>query len=73
MQSLSFLYVSGPVQFTRGLQQIENHHVGLVDHPGPEPVCLKVFSQQNAFSIYGAYHFIFFNAHKWLVIIVIQI
>ncbi|XP_065148371.1 P2X purinoceptor 7-like [Paramisgurnus dabryanus] len=41
-------------QVTRRLQQLEERPTCMVDHPGFEPVCLNVFSLQNACNIYRA-------------------
>ncbi|XP_078025266.1 P2X purinoceptor 7-like [Epinephelus lanceolatus] len=41
-------------QVTRRLQQLPEPPSCMVDHPGLEPVCLNVFSLQNALNIYRA-------------------
>nr|XP_055049595.1 P2X purinoceptor 7-like [Misgurnus anguillicaudatus] len=41
-------------QVQRRLQQVENPPACMVDHPGLEPVCLNVFSLQNAYNIFRA-------------------
>ncbi|XP_026106003.1 P2X purinoceptor 7-like [Carassius auratus] len=41
-------------QVTRRMQQLEVTPSCMVDHPGMDPVCLNVFSLQNAFNIYRA-------------------
>ncbi|XP_033969650.1 P2X purinoceptor 7-like [Trematomus bernacchii] len=43
-------------QVSRRMQELELSVPCMVDHPGLEPVCLNVFSLQNAFNIYRAEH-----------------
>ena len=58
MQSSSFLYSMSLTlsifKVTRRLLQLQNDTKCMVDHPGLEPVCLNVFSLQNALNIYRA-------------------
>ena len=42
------------LQVTRRLQEVEGNLKCMVDHPGLEPVCLNVYSLQNASQIYRA-------------------
>ncbi|XP_056435161.1 P2X purinoceptor 7-like [Gadus chalcogrammus] len=41
-------------QVTRRLREVEQQQTCMVDHPGLEPVCLNVYSIQNARQIYRA-------------------
>ncbi|KAL2093123.1 hypothetical protein ACEWY4_010435 [Coilia grayii] len=43
-----------PQVVTRRLREVEGQLTCMVDHPGLEPVCLNVYSLQNAGQIYRA-------------------
>ena len=87
MQSSSVLYSMSLTlsifKVTRRLLQLQNPTTCMVDHPGLEPVCLNVYSLQNASNVYradygplrlrGIEQYVFFFFMHELVISAIQI